>query len=501
MKFRTATILFVIAAFGLSSYWFFLSTKLNESITHQSYVGLQQQLEVKAHTCPECPKCPVQARVDVAVKDVKQEHESDKTNNTYWSPSPYPPLSRQRLRRDAAPPPPPANMIPSLEPYEEIINKRCPNECSRNGICDRHGKCNCEHGFSGESCEIKGKLVTEYDFKNFPNGPLPYDEFVDEYTCHADEIQALVELELTIFREGFISQELLDECLRVDSKCVRIQIIDNIAYRVSAKPPTPNRWRRWKRLIVSFVRRVKVPDTEFVICFDDRPLIVRHEPLPVFGFYKTDNHNDILIPGDFHHEYFLTGFSEMKIYEQRDNYPWESKKDVAMWRGSPNGIWHFDPYSHGNYHYWPRVRLARLSLHYPDLVDAAFSGDYGDYPKDPRMPPILANYTRSGMPMKDQMKYKYLILVDGNGSSDRFHTFLETSSVVLKPFGPYYEYFQNLPTPYKHYIPIEYDFTDLIDKIKWARDNDDAVKRMAEHGTIWARNHLRFEEIFCYYGK
>lgn len=44
-------------------------------------------------------------------------------------------------------------------------------------------------------------------------------------------------------------------------------------------------------------------------------------------------------------------------------------------------------------------------------------------------------------------------------------------------------------------------FQYVLFQIKWAKEHDEAAYRMAEHGTIWARNHLRYEEIFCYYGK
>eukprot|EP00002_Diphylleia_rotans_P033554 TRINITY_DN7144_c0_g1_i1.p1 TRINITY_DN7144_c0_g1~~TRINITY_DN7144_c0_g1_i1.p1 ORF type:complete len:526 (-),score=89.05 TRINITY_DN7144_c0_g1_i1:139-1716(-) len=497
MPYRKATAFVLGSIIAIGVYWRFLDLRINHVLLP---ILNTVSTHIENSTANECQQCPSCATLDSESKEnYGSERFSIPSDRMFISS--YPPLSRQRLRRDAAPPPPPPDLLPAWEPFEEIINKRCPKECSRNGICDRHGKCNCEHGYSGDACEIRHELKAEYGFKNFPNGPTPYSSFSSEFSCHEPEIDALVDLELSIFREGMISRELLAECVKHHFRCVRIQIIDNVVYRISKKPPTPNRWRRWKRLIVSFARRVKIPNTEFVICFDDRPVVERHIPLPIFGFYKTDEHNDILIPGDFHHEYFLEGLAEMRLYESRERFPWSKKKSVAMWRGSPNGIWKASPYSFGSYHYWPRVRLSRLSIEHPHLLDAAFSGSYGGYRKDLRMPPILQNYTRRGLGMELQMKYKYLVVVDGNGSSDRFHGFLETTSVVLKPYGPYYEYFQNLPVPYKHYIPIEYDFTDLIDKIKWAKEHDEAAYRMAEHGTIWARNHLRYEEIFCYYGK
>ena len=45
----------------------------------------------------------------------------------------------------------------------------------------------------------------------------------------------------------------------------------------------------------------------------------------------------------------------------------------------------------------------------------------------------------------------------------------------MKQDSEYYEHFYRQMKPNKHYIPVKHDLSDLIEKIKWAKANDDKV--------------------------
>ena len=48
-------------------------------------------------------------------------------------------------------------------------------------------------------------------------------------------------------------------------------------------------------------------------------------------------------------------------------------------------------------------------------------------------------------------------------------------ALVMKQDSVYYEHFYKDMVPYRHYIPIKNDLSDLLDRLQWARDNDKEV--------------------------
>jgi len=57
----------------------------------------------------------------------------------------------------------------------------------------------------------------------------------------------------------------------------------------------------------------------------------------------------------------------------------------------------------------------------------------------------------------------------------RFPYLLALDAVVLKQDSEYYEHFYPQLKPWVHYIPVKRDLSDVIEKIKWARQHDEEV--------------------------
>eukprot|EP00970_Alexandrium_tamarense_P011879 scaffold2596_cov194-Alexandrium_tamarense.AAC.4 len=97
--------------------------------------------------------------------------------------------------------------------------------------------------------------------------------------------------------------------------------------------------------------------------------------------------------------------------QNRIRYPWESKLNKAVWRGSTTfnkGI-----YGEVEFHELPRARLVAKGKERSSLIDAAFHKFVGKYEMDKKR---LANETvvKDGIPLKDMMKYKgETMLYDG----------------------------------------------------------------------------------------
>lgn len=76
---------------------------------------------------------------------------------------------------------------------------------------------------------------------------------------------------------------------------------------------------------------------------------------------------------------------------------------------------------------------------------------------------------------------------------------LAGGSLLFKQESKYYEHFYNQLVPYIHYVPVKIDLSDLVEKIKWAINNDDKAEEISRNGQKYANAHLLPKNIFCYY--
>ena len=74
------------------------------------------------------------------------------------------------------------------------------------------------------------------------------------------------------------------------------------------------------------------------------------------------------------------------------------------------------------------------------------------------------------------LQHKYQINIDGTVAAYRLPYLLVGDSVVLKQDSIYYEHFYNELQPWKHYIPVKSNLSDLLEKLKWAKDHDEEVR-------------------------
>jgi hypothetical protein len=58
---------------------------------------------------------------------------------------------------------------------------------------------------------------------------------------------------------------------------------------------------------------------------------------------------------------------------------------------------------------------------------------------------------------------------------------------------PYWDAATYLLKAWEHYIPVKRDFSDLFEKIEWARQNPDDVKTMNERRLQFAFDHATYD--------
>ena len=84
-------------------------------------------------------------------------------------------------------------------------------------------------------------------------------------------------------------------------------------------------------------------------------------------------------------------------------------------------------------------------------------------------------------PIYEQSKYKYLVYVDGHCAACRYGFMMRLGSVILKvaprQVAETMWYFPLLE-PYVDHVPVKADLSDLEEKIRWCRQNDDKCREI-----------------------
>ena len=156
--------------------------------------------------------------------------------------------------------------------------------------------------------------------------------------------------------------------------------------------------------------------------------------------------------------------------------PWENRNPIAFWRGGVSG---------GTY---PtiRTRLVEFMCDYP----------YSDF----KFVPTSESYLRTGpMDMNDkrmfdedrhinyQVFFKYILILDGACIASAHQWVFASGSVPIMITHPDNNYwFKKYLKPMVHYVPIQYDLSDLKEKIEWLRSNDEEARKIAENATRFA---------------
>ncbi|EED91840.1 hypothetical protein THAPSDRAFT_268830 [Thalassiosira pseudonana CCMP1335] len=109
-------------------------------------------------------------------------------------------------------------------------------------------------------------------------------------------------------------------------------------------------------------------------------------------------------------------------------------------------------------------------------------------------------------PIYEQSKFKYLVYIDGHCAACRYGFMMRLGSVILKvaprQVADTMWYFPLLQ-PFVDHVPVKADLSDLEEKIRWCRENDDKCRQIGENAKILyekyvARNSLLdYVEMVC----
>ncbi|XP_027961806.1 protein O-glucosyltransferase 3 isoform X4 [Eumetopias jubatus] len=236
------------------------------------------------------------------------------------------------------------------------------------------------------------------------------------------------------------------------------------------------------------LNEVLLPDIEFYINLGDWPLEHRKVnetpgPLPIISWCGSLDSRDVILPTyDITHSTLeaMRGVTNDLLSIQGNTGPsWMNKTEKAFFRGRDSRE--------------ERLQLVQLSKENPELLDAGITGYFFFQEKEKE----LGKAKLIGF--FDFFKYKYQVNVDGTVAAYRYPYLMLGDSLVLKQDSTYYEHFYMALKPWKHYVPIKRNLSDLLEKVKWAKENDEEAKKIAKEGQLAARELLQPHRVYCYY--
>lgn len=287
-------------------------------------------------------------------------------------------------------------------------------------------------------------------------------------------------------------------------KFIRFRIINNNLYRYYPKNCELNkRESSFEKALKTLTKLVKLPDIDFIFSdMDGTPefyvpkdfYIVNdfQNQAPIFTRAKISDVPYVVLVPDYYSIDTKWQKDCKNIMNQINKYPWDKKASIAFWRGASSD----KAYNIDTYKSRPRVIISRLSQEFPDLVEAGIIISIDMQLKD-----ILLkdNLVKNFADIEEHLKYKYLPCLDGYMCTcPGFQWRLLSNSVCFKQKSNEIQWFYSAIKPYEHYIPLENDMSDLIEKIKWARSSDEICLKISKNATDFVLNNLMLEDNYLY---
>jgi hypothetical protein len=159
-----------------------------------------------------------------------------------------------------------------------------------------------------------------------------------------------------------------------------------------------------------------------------------------------------------------------------DEVSWTEKRKLAVWHGHKSGYMSHTKLHAPHMTQLPREKIVKLSEQRPELLSASFSK----------------------VPWDAFFQFRYIVAVSGNSYSGLLKEALWSNSCVLRQDSHAGEWYERFLEPWVHYVPVEFDLSDLFEKIEWAISHDDECRKIAENGHTFAFDNFREESVDAY---
>ncbi|XP_014206892.1 KDEL motif-containing protein 1 [Copidosoma floridanum] len=238
-------------------------------------------------------------------------------------------------------------------------------------------------------------------------------------------------------------------------------------------------------ILLSLTRKTVLPDVEFFMNLGDWPLVSeKKDILPIFSWCGSEGFKDIVLPTWDLTESSIEAMGrvmlDMVSVQGNTNSSWNEKIPKMFWRGRDSRR--------------ERLDLIDIARNNPDLFNASITNFFFFRNEMAKYGPGEKHTS-----FFDFFEYKYQLNIDGTVAAYRFPYLLAGDCLVFKQNSKYYEFFYEDVEPFKHYVPVKSDLSDLVEKIKWAMENDAEAFKITKEARLFARNNLMPQNVFCYY--
>ena len=275
--------------------------------------------------------------------------------------------------------------------------------------------------------------------------------------------------------------------------------------------------KEFKEIIEFTVNKFKnVPDSDILINRKDFALVTKDNKyaydhllvdeqakitgIKQFYFFGSqsvkDIHIDIPIPS-------ADEWKSILKYETIKESKWEDKKPIAFFRGSSTGCGQTIETNQ-------RMHLADISYQLSkttdknNLLDCALSAltrrirlykqfigmnDVNKYEY------LVGSFVDSA----DQLKYKYIFNVQGNAQAYRYSTEFRKYAVILNVESEFSMWFEPLLKDNKNIVNIKADYSNLLEKLLYLKENDKKAKKIADNGLKFSKKYINKDMIATYW--
>ena len=285
-----------------------------------------------------------------------------------------------------------------------------------------------------------------------------------------------------------------------------------------------------KNMLEELCANRNIPDIEFFINRRDFSLLTRDgtEPYnniwdgfvplvshnyvkysPILSMSTSDVYADLAMPTweDWARVQSKQGIwfpKSCREYNETFNKDWDSKIAIAVFRGGTTGCGTTIETN-------PRLKIAAMAAKQnpDDIYLNAGITNWNLRPRKIQGQKYLQTIDIKSMGFnlvpkmspKEQSNYKYILNVPGHVAAFRLSVELNMGSVVLLIDSPWKLWYSHLLIPYKHYIPVKEDLSDLISQIKWCRENDDKCQEIVKNAQHFFDTYLQKDGILDFMQK
>ena len=261
---------------------------------------------------------------------------------------------------------------------------------------------------------------------------------------------------------------------------------------------------------------IKKDETEaYDSIWGKKQLLVSHnyeKYCPILSMSKTSEYSDVLFPtwddwSRVQREENIYFSSSCNSDYSITHVPWENKIPTAIFRGSYTGCGTTDENN-------VRLKLAKLSSETNldengvKYLDAGLTNIQLRFRKNMDSEYLESiNYSKynqylvNKMSKSEQAKYKYVINVDGHVSAFRLSLELGSESLILLVSSEWKIWYSDMLVEYEHYVPIKSDLSDLVDRIKWCRENDEKCQKIVKNAKDFYNKYLSKKSMLDYMQK